>query len=141
SVADDFVQVRAEAEATTRHGRLLRIECCPLGREVILQFVFATADAHGMNMIVKAADRACAWLARRYPVSRYYVFSGHSSEKRASGALFRGGKGRKVIAGALLPRAIVRSYLHTTPEGICDVWHRTILGHIHAHAVGYNAHF
>src|SRR5207248_4526052 len=51
----DFGALRAEAEATTRHGRLLRVECCPLGRQVIVQFCFHTADAHGMNMIVKAA--------------------------------------------------------------------------------------
>ena len=51
-----------EAESTTRHGRLLRIEPLPLGREVVAHFVYWTADAHGMNMIVKATDRACKWL-------------------------------------------------------------------------------
>jgi hydroxymethylglutaryl-CoA reductase (NADPH) len=68
------------------------------------------------------------------------VFSGHSSEKRASGALFRGGKGKTVVAGARLPAAVVRAYLHTTPARMLDVWHRTVLGHLTAHAAGYNAH-
>src|SRR5437763_119848 len=100
------VALRPEAEATTRPGRLLRVECSPIGREVIVHFRFYTADAHGMNMIVKAADRACAWAMRKYPARRYYTFSGHSSEKRASGALFRGGKGKPVVAGARLPAAV-----------------------------------
>jgi hydroxymethylglutaryl-CoA reductase (NADPH) len=137
---DEFPALRAEAETTTRHGKLLRIECLPLGREVIVRFVFATGDAHGMNMIVKATNHACQWITARFPGTRYYIFSGNSSEKRASGALFAGGKGRKVIAGALAPRSLVRAYLHSTPEGLCDVWHRTILGQTHAHAAGYSAH-
>src|SRR5205807_5256046 len=49
-VPDDLQALRAEAEATTRYGRLLRIECYPLGREVIVSFCYFTADAHGMNM-------------------------------------------------------------------------------------------
>jgi hydroxymethylglutaryl-CoA reductase (NADPH) len=141
SLPDDLPALRAEAEATTRHGRLLRVECSPIGREVIVHFRFHTADAHGMNMIVKAADRACAWALRKYPARRSYTFSGHSSEKRASGALFRGGKGKTVVAGARLPAALVYAYLHATPEQLCDVWHRTVLGHLHAHAAGYNGHF
>jgi hydroxymethylglutaryl-CoA reductase (NADPH) len=136
----DFPALRAAAESTTRHGRLLRIECCPLGREVIVHFCYYTGDAHGMNMIVKATDHACRWAAARYAARRYYVFSGHSSEKRASGGLFRGGKGKKVVAGALLPAAVARAYLHVAPAQMCDMWHRTVLGHVHAHAVGYNAH-
>lgn len=138
---NDFAEIRTEAEATTRHGRLLRVETCPLGREVIVRFCYHTADAHGMNMIVKATERACQWITRRHSVRRFYIFSGHSSEKRASGTLFRGGKGKKVIAGARLPARVVRNYLHTTPAGMCDLWRHTMLGHASAHTVGYNGHF
>jgi hydroxymethylglutaryl-CoA reductase (NADPH) len=138
---DDLEALRVEAESTTRHGRLLRVECILIGREVIVHFVYHTADAQGMNMIVKATDRACRWAAGAHPaVRRYYLFSGHSSEKRASGALFGGGKGKTVVAGALLPAAVCRAYLHATPAQLCDDWHRTVLGHVAAHAVGYNAH-
>ncbi|HET9227033.1 MAG TPA: 3-hydroxy-3-methylglutaryl-CoA reductase, partial [Thermoanaerobaculia bacterium] len=30
--------------------------------------------------------------------------------------------------------------LHTTPEGLADVWHRTVLGHLQAGSLGYNGH-
>jgi hydroxymethylglutaryl-CoA reductase (NADPH) len=138
---DDFAALRTEAEVTTRHGQLLRVTCCPIGREVIVHFAYFTADAHGMNMIVKATEHACQWIVRHYAVKRFYLFSGHSSEKRASGALFAGGKGKKVIAGALVPAPIARAYLHATPAQLVDVWQHTVLGHVHAHAVGYNAHY
>ena len=138
----DFEEIRAAAESTTRHGRLLRLECRPVGREVIVNFCYFTADAHGMNMIVKATEHACQWILRRSArARRFYIFSGYSSEKRASGALLAGGKGKKVVAGARVPRDTVKAYLHTTPERLCDLWHHTALGHMQANAIGYNAHF
>ena len=140
-IHEDFETIRAEAESTTRHGRLLRLECHPVGRQVMVSFCYFTADAQGMNMIVKATEQACRWIMRHSRARRFYVFSGLSSEKRASGALFSGGKGKKVTAGALLPASRVRAYLHTTPEQLVDVWHHTTLGHVQANATGYNAHY
>jgi hydroxymethylglutaryl-CoA reductase (NADPH) len=139
-----FESLKAEAESTTRHGRLLRLEPRAVGREVAVHFVYWTADAHGMNMIVKATDHACRWLVeqgRAGHAGRYYLFSGAESEKRASGSLFAGGKGKKVVAGARLSRRLVRAYLHTTPAGFADLWQRTVIGHLQSGALGYNGHF
>jgi hydroxymethylglutaryl-CoA reductase (NADPH) len=144
-IPDHFEQIRAAAESTTRHGKLLRIEPRPLGREVVVLFAFSTGDAHGMNMIVKAMDHACRWieenLTEPFAIRGRYVFSGMESEKRASGALFAGGKGKKVIAGARIPARATRAYLHATPEQMVDVWHRTVLGHLQDATLGYNGHF
>ena len=140
-LGEDFDDIRAEAEATTRHGRLLRVECHPVGRDVIVSFCYHTADAQGMNMIVKATEAACRWILPRSRARRFHVFSGYSSEKRAAGVLLAGGKGKRVVAGALLPAQVVKSYLHTTPEGLSDIWRRTVVGHMQANAVGYNGHY
>jgi len=136
-----FEAIRAEAESTTRHGKLQRIECHALGREVIVNFCYFTGDAHGMNMIVKATDHACKWIMDHCDALHYYVFSGFSSEKRASGSLLAGGKGKKVTAGALLPKHIVKSYLHVTPEDLLEMRQHTMLGHLQANAIGYNGQF
>ena len=135
-----FETLKAEAETTTRHGRLLRVEPLPLGREVVVHFVYSTGDAHGMNMIVKATDQASRWLVENGHAPRYYVFSGAESEKRASGSLFAGGKGKKVTAGVRIPARLARAYLHATPEELADVWRRTALGHLQAGTLGYNGH-
>jgi len=140
-VEASFEAIRAEAESTTRHGRLLRLECLPIGREVIVDFRFHTADAQGMNMAVKATDQACRWILAHTRAERYSIFSGFDSEKRASGALFGGGKGKRVTAGVQLPARIVRAYLHTTPERIVETWRQTVLGHLHAGSLGYNGHY
>jgi hydroxymethylglutaryl-CoA reductase (NADPH) len=136
-----FEAIRAEAESTTRHGKLQRIECHALGREAIVNFCYFTGDAHGMNMIVKATDHACRWIMDHCDALHYYVFSGFSSEKRASGSLLAGGKGKKVTAGALLPKHIVKSYLHVTPEDLLEMRQHTMLGHLQANAIGYNGQF
>jgi len=136
-----FEAIRAEAESTTRHGKLQRIECHALGREVIVNFCYFTGDAHGMNMIVKATDQACKWIMDHCDALHYYVFSGFSSEKRASGSLLAGGKGKKVTAGALLPKHIVKSYLHVTPDDLLKMRQHTMLGHLQANAIGYNGQF
>jgi hydroxymethylglutaryl-CoA reductase (NADPH) len=140
-ISQSFDTLRQQAEATTRHGELLRVECYPIGREVIVNFCYFTADAQGMNMIVKATERACQWIMGHCRAQRYYLFSGLSTEKRASGFLLPGGKGKKVTAGAQVAAQIVRAYLHTTPERLVDMWHHTMLGHVQAHAVGYNGHY
>jgi hydroxymethylglutaryl-CoA reductase (NADPH) len=136
-----FETLRAEAEATTRHGRLLRVEPLPVGRQVMVHFCFSTGDAGGMNMIGRATDRACRWLVANTEARRFYLFSALDSEKHASSSLFFGGKGKKVVAGARLPASVVRSYLGTTPERILDLWHSNVLGQFHAGATTCNAHY
>jgi hydroxymethylglutaryl-CoA reductase (NADPH) len=140
-IQHNFDALRAEAESTTRHGKLRRIECYPIGREVIVNFCYYTADAQGMNMIVKATDRACKWIMNHSDAKHYYIFSGFNSEKRASGFLFPGGKGKKVVAGALIPGSIVKAYLHSTPQQLFAMWQSTMLGHLQANAMGYNGHY
>lgn len=141
TLPDKFDVIRTEAEGTTRHGKLQRLECHAIGREVIVNFCYFTGDAQGMNMIVKATEQACKWIMDQYEAARFYVFSGFSSEKRASGSLLAGGKGKKVTAGALLPREIVKSYLHVSPEDLVEMQQHTTLGHLQANAIGYNGQF
>jgi hydroxymethylglutaryl-CoA reductase (NADPH) len=136
-----FEEIRRQAEATTKHGKLLRIEPNVEGRNVLVRFHFYTADAHGMNMIVKATDYACGWIKANLGARDYQIFSGFESEKHASAGLFTGGKGKKATAGALVPADMLQLYLRATPRQFVDLWQHTVLGHIQAHSVGYNGHF
>jgi hydroxymethylglutaryl-CoA reductase (NADPH) len=133
--------IRAQAESTTRHGRLLRLEPHVIGREVVVDFGFFTGDAHGMNMIVKAAGKACDWIMAHSAARRCYTFSGLEAEKKASANLLPRGKGKRVVAGARIPAALMRTHLHVEPRQMSDLWHRTVLGSLHAGTLGYNGHF
>lgn len=133
--------LRREAESTTRHGRLRGVDARVSGRSVIVSFHYSTADAQGMNMIVKATERASQWLVQNGHAPRFRVFSGMSSEKRASGFLLGGGKGKTVVAGARIPAAVLHAYMRITPRQIVEMWHDTMLGHLQANAIGFNAHY
>src|SRR5215471_3432332 len=133
--------LRAQAEATTKHGRLLKVETRPSGRSVIVNFYYYTADAHGMNMIVKATESAAAWLVAQGIAPRFAVFSGLSSEKRASGFLLTGAKGKTVVAGARVPAAVLQAYMRVTPAAVVSTWHDSVIGHLQASAIGFNAHY
>lgn len=136
-----FEALREAAQSTTSHGRLLRVTPLISGRKVIVEFSYYTADAHGMNMIVKATEAACQYLRQHVTAARHHIFSGYTSEKRASGSLLRGGKGKKVTAGAWLSESIVRSVLHISPQEMVDLWQTTVVGHLHAGVLGYNGHY
>ncbi|HWM93611.1 MAG TPA: hydroxymethylglutaryl-CoA reductase [Thermoanaerobaculia bacterium] len=138
---EHFEALRAEAEATTRHGRLLRIEPHPIGRQVMVHFCYSTGDAGGMNMVAKATDRACRWLVEQGVVRDFYLFSALDSEKHASSSLYAGGKGKKLVAGARVPASIVRSYLGTTAARMHEFWDSNVLGQFHAGSNTCNAHF
>ena len=137
---EHFADLKREAETTTRHGKMQRVKCYQLGRQVIVNFGFSTADAQGMNMIVKATDAACRWIEAHHPGVTYFLFSGMCSEKRGSGFLLTRGKGKRVTAGAFLTHKILKMYLHTTADALFRVWQSTLLGHLQAGAYGYNAH-
>jgi len=141
ALPDHVEALAAEAAATTRHGRLVRVDARPSGRAVIVSFHYHTADAQGMNMIVKATERAANWLVARGLAPRFRVFSGMSSEKRASGFLLGGGKGKAVVAGARIPAAVLRAYMRITPREMVAVWHDTVVGHLQAGAIGYNGQY
>ncbi len=139
-IKEKFETIRVEAEASTRYGKLLRLEPLPVGCKVIVNFCYYTADAQGMNMIMKASDNACKWILNNSPAKQYYITTGYDSEKRASSSAMIGGKGKKVIAGAMVPSEIIKTYLNTTPEKLADMCHNTMLSQLSANTIGYNGH-
>jgi hydroxymethylglutaryl-CoA reductase (NADPH) len=138
----DFVlgheaELRSVAEATTRHGKLLRATPRISGPTVLVDFDFSTGDASGMNLVVRAADRACRFLVERCGGS-FLIFSGAESEKHASGRLFEGGKGKRVHTEALLPARTLRAVLRSTAADLVRVGRLTLAGHLEAASLGYN---
>jgi hydroxymethylglutaryl-CoA reductase (NADPH) len=131
-------EIRARAEATTRHGRLLGLRCHPVGRQVVVDFDYSTADASGMNMMTTATDAACRWIVEASRAEGYHLFSGAESEKHAGAALMAGGKGKHVSAGALLPDGVLRAVLHAGAADFARLWRGTMTGHLLAGGPGYN---
>jgi hydroxymethylglutaryl-CoA reductase (NADPH) len=128
------------AATTTQRGSLVAVDCRPVGREVLVELRFGTADAHGMNMIAKAAAAICAWIGEHFGAREVCLFSGAEGEKHASGSLLAGGKGKTVAADVRLPPQVVAGVLRTTAESVSRLWRRTVRGHLASATLGYNGH-
>jgi hydroxymethylglutaryl-CoA reductase (NADPH) len=136
-----FGELQRAAEATTRHGRLLRVEPRVVGRDVLVSFAYSTGDASGMNLLCRATDAACRLLADRFSPRRWLLLSGAEGEKRTSGSLLAGGKGKSVVAAARLPAAVVRAVLHTEVASIAALWRGTTIAHLETATLGHNGHY
>jgi hydroxymethylglutaryl-CoA reductase (NADPH) len=133
-------ELAAAAEATTGHGKLVAVEAVPIGREVLATFRFSTGDAQGMNMVARATEAACRWLMEAGKASSFLLMSGASGEKRASGRLLAGGKGKTVTAGAVLSATVLDSVLGVTAAQMLELWRHTVRGQLHAGTLGYQGH-
>lgn len=142
-VAENFEKIKAEAESTTKHGKLLRIEPFILGNNVWLRFIFSTGDAMGMNMVTIATDKACKLIERELSFAKYISLSGNMcADKKPSLINALLGRGKTVVAEATIKRKTVGELLKTTPEKIIDVnIRKNLLGSARAGSISFNAHF
>ncbi len=143
-VADHLPAIRAAAEATTRHGRFLAIEPLLLGRRLILEFIYATGDAAGQNMVTIATDAACRWLRERQPfdqVEFYSLESNASLDKKSAALAPSRPRGRRVNAEVTIARADVERVLRASPEAVARAAREGGYGSTASGTVGAQAQF
>ncbi len=115
-VTANFAAIRREAEATTRIGRLHDIEQFPASRYLFLRFNFTTGDAAGQNLAGKATQRACGWIRAQYPGIRDFCLESNlATDKKSSQVNILRTRGKRVVAEAVLPAALIREVMHTDP--------------------------
>jgi len=105
----------AAAEATTRHGRVLSLGWELLGRRLMLRLEMHTGDAHGINMVTRAAAALCA----RVPGAGQVLLHGHDVEKRASGER---GRGKWVVAEVRVPAALLAAHWRCDAAALVELW-------------------
>jgi hydroxymethylglutaryl-CoA reductase (NADPH) len=135
--------LRAAAEATTRHGRLVEISPHIEGDHVYLLCTYTTGDAAGQNMVTISTAALCRHLLEACPIKPLYWFveANFSGDKKASVMSFLSVRGRKVTASVDLPGDLVRSHLHTTPERMADYWRMSALGGVMSGSIGVQGHY
>lgn len=136
--------LRAVAATTSRFAKLDSLHCEQLGHLVYARFAFTTGDASGHNMATRAADALMDWILARRPETRYGSISGNlCCDKKASAVNGILGRGKSVVAEAVVPARLVSRYLHTTPQKIAELtWRKNWAGTALAGTVrSANAHF
>jgi hydroxymethylglutaryl-CoA reductase (NADPH) len=112
-VEQNFDEIRARAEATTRVGRLRNIEQYSASRFRFLRLNFTTGDAAGQNMVGKATRAACEWIRGAYPgIERYYLEANMATDKKSSRINVLHSRGKRVTAEATIPARLFDEVMH-----------------------------
>ena len=135
-----FAEMKAIVATTTKHGELLRVVPYVVGRSVFLRLAFDTKDAMGMNMVTIASDAVMRAIEKKFDVKLVALSSNMCTDKKPAAINVIEGRGRTVVAEAIVPRKIIIEKLKATPEDMCDVnYRKNFLGSARAVSFGFNA--
>jgi len=142
-VAREIETLKAKAEATTQHGKLVSVEPVIDNNIVFLICRYTTGDAAGQNMVTIATNALCEDIADRctVPIKAWYIEGNFSGDKKASFLGLVTGRGRKVSASVTLSAEVVEKPLGTTPQAMLDYGQVANLGSHLSGQLGAQAHF
>ncbi len=119
-LGERFADVAAAAEATSSVASLVEIERYIAGRFLYCRFDYRTGDAAGQNMTGKSTRAACEWIVRENPcgVREYQLEAQLASDKKHSHINTLMTRGKRVVAEAEIPDALLREHLNTSAEAL-----------------------
>jgi hydroxymethylglutaryl-CoA reductase (NADPH) len=116
-LVERFDDIKAVAEATTSTGRLKDIEQYSASRILYTRFNYTTGDAAGQNLTGKATQAACTWIVEQYPgIEQYFLESNFATDKKSSQVNMLHTRGKRVVAEATIPDALMRSVMNSSSE-------------------------
>ena len=140
-VEQNFDQIAAQAETTTRSGKLRNIEQYAAARMRYLRFNFTTGDAAGQNMVGKATFVACEWIMKTYPgIQRYMLSGAMDTDKKHSQINTLHSRGKRVVAEAVIPNALLKSVMGVSAEVLFKSRQLTQVGSFMAGSSSTGAH-
>ncbi|EIN08882.1 hypothetical protein PUNSTDRAFT_86951 [Punctularia strigosozonata HHB-11173 SS5] len=140
---DGYATIKAAFESTSRFARLQRLKCAMAGRTLFVRFATQTGDAMGMNMISKGTEKALEVLGERYPAAVVLALSGnYCTDKKPAAINWIEGRGKSIVAEAVIPGKIVKSVLKTSVDALCNLnTKKNLVGSAMAGSIGgFNAH-
>ncbi|KIK70184.1 hypothetical protein GYMLUDRAFT_151023 [Collybiopsis luxurians FD-317 M1] len=130
-------------ESTSRFAKLRSLKCAMAGRTLFVRFATATGDAMGMNMISKGTEKALEVMQKHFPDMITLALSGnYCTDKKPAAINWIEGRGKSVVAEAVVPGKVVKSVLKTTVEALCNLnTKKNLVGSAMAGSIGgFNAH-
>jgi hydroxymethylglutaryl-CoA reductase (NADPH) len=114
---ENFASIKEAAETTTRSGKLRDIEKYSASRILYTRFNYTTGDAAGQNLSGKATAAACAWITSNYPgIQHFFLESNFATDKKSSQVNMLRTRGKRVVAEATVPNALIEKHMRTTSE-------------------------
>ncbi|KAJ6524482.1 hydroxymethylglutaryl-coenzyme A reductase-domain-containing protein [Mycena capillaripes] len=135
--------LKAAFESTSRFARLTSLKTAMAGRTLFVRFATATGDAMGMNMISKGTEKALEVMQGEFPEMVVLALSGnYCTDKKPAAMNWIEGRGKSVVAEAVIPGKVVKTVLKTTVEALCNLnTKKNLVGSAMAGSIGgFNAH-
>jgi hydroxymethylglutaryl-CoA reductase (NADPH) len=135
--------IKEAFESTSRFAKLQKLKTAMAGRTLYVRFATTTGDAMGMNMISKGTEKALEVMSKQFPGMVVLALSGnYCTDKKPAAINWIEGRGKSVVAEAVVPGKIVKSVLKTTVEALCNLnIKKNLIGSAMAGSIGgFNAH-
>lgn len=142
-IEDHFKELKKAAEVTTRHGKLLKIDPVVLvGRYLYPRFIYKTGDSMGMNMVTIATENALNLLTYKTGAHVVALSGNVCVDKKPSHLNMIEGRGKTLVAEALIPKEIIEQTLKTSTEAIVEVnTSKNLIGSAISGSMGFNAQY
>ncbi|KAK6496854.1 3-hydroxy-3-methylglutaryl-coenzyme A (HMG-CoA) reductase isozyme [Arthrobotrys musiformis] len=131
--------------STSRFARLQTIKCALAGTYLYIRFKTTTGDAMGMNMISKGVEHALSVMANDAGFDDMEIISvsgNYCTDKKPAAINWIEGRGKSVVAEAIIPRETVEKTLKITVDALLELnISKNFIGSAMAGSVGgFNAH-
>lgn len=131
--------------STSRFARLQHMKTAIAGTNLYIRFKTTTGDAMGMNMISKGVEHALSVMANEagFDDMQIITVSGNfCTDKKPAAINWIDGRGKSVVAEAIIPADVVRSVLKSDVDSLVELnINKNLIGSAMAGSVGgFNAH-
>ncbi|ROT39631.1 hypothetical protein SODALDRAFT_339106 [Sodiomyces alkalinus F11] len=131
--------------STSNYARLVQMKTALAGTNLYIRFKATTGDAMGMNMISKGVENALDVMMNECGFEDMNIVSvsgNYCTDKKAAAINWIDGRGKSVVAEAIIPAEVVRSVLKSDVDSLVELnIAKNLIGSAMAASVGgFNAH-
>lgn len=131
--------------STSRFARLQSLKTALAGTYLYIRFKTTTGDAMGMNMISKGVENALHVMANESGFDDMAIISvsgNFCTDKKPAAINWIDGRGKSVVAEAIIPDEVVRSVLKSNVDALVELnISKNLIGSAMAGSIGgFNAH-